>query len=205
MALDSHIAERKPVRAHGGRKSVVYSSCSISLPRTAKRRILSSASTKHFISVFKEIIDRRYPGVSQTLATEGSLLCILCFRRLEGILKLRHQLSEKEKIVEDSLDHGTLMEFSAKHLLPEACTPPRKQARIEGIRGSTPRRRRRIDTPTRHAIQRLQPAASPIVAVSDSCSWCLELQVYLTIPMLCRWWRRDVYRVAPRIRCLPSS
>ena len=25
VALDSHIAERKPVRAHGGRKSVVYS------------------------------------------------------------------------------------------------------------------------------------------------------------------------------------
>ena len=25
VALDSHIAERKPIRAHGGRKSVVYS------------------------------------------------------------------------------------------------------------------------------------------------------------------------------------
>ena len=164
-------------------------SCSISLPRTAKRRILSSAST---LSLYSRRLSTE--DTLEYLRRRRLLAMHTVFSEVRGdtILKLWHQLSEKEKIVEDSLDHGTLMEFSAKHLLPEACTPPRKQARIEGIRGSTPRRRRRIDTPTRHAIQRLQPAASPIVAVSDSCSWCLELQVYLTIRMLCGWWRRDV-------------
>ena len=81
--------------------------------------------------------------------TEGYILCIPCFRRLEGILKLRCQLAE-ERLVENAIDHGTLTSLSAPDVPgPSAMrTPPRsKRARVKGVRGSTPRRRRRIDTP----------------------------------------------------------
>ena len=70
--------------------------CCLSLPRTAKRRILSSPATKHVIPILNEFIERNYPGVSERLVAEGLLLCMPCFRALEGILKIRRQLSDKE-------------------------------------------------------------------------------------------------------------
>lgn len=159
---------------------------------TAKRRMLSNRSSKDVFSVFAEIVERRFPGVK---LTEGSFLCQVCFRRVEGILKLRRQLAEKERFIENGLDYSTLTSdggsnenasipapsssMSAVCTPPRAttpnrasnvCTPPRPQrgnGRHQVASGGTPRRRRlRIDTPVRHAVRRLQPAASPIVAVS---------------------------------------
>ena len=53
---------------------------------------------------------------------------------------------------------------------PSVCyTPPhRKRARDEDVVRSSPHRRRRLDTPTKHAIGCLQPVASPLVAVCDT-------------------------------------
>ena len=164
-----------------------YVGCSLSLPSTAKRRLLlSDRITKDIVDVFSEIVYRKYPSARETLVTERSLLCQPCFRRLEGILKLRRQLAMREKMVEDTLEHSILTSYPASIASSSASeprspaaptsaisTPPRsKQARIHlgsGLthRRHTPRRRRpRIDTPTRHAIGRLQPEVSPIVAVS---------------------------------------
>ena len=161
--------------------------CSLSLPSKAKRRLLlSDRTTKDIVDVFSELVYRKYPSARETLVTESSFLCQPCFRRLEGILKLRRQLAVREKLVEDALEqsiltshHASIASSSASELRSPAAptsaisTPPRsKQARIHLGSGCTPRRhtprrsRPRIDTPTRHAIGRLQPEASPIVAVS---------------------------------------
>ena len=54
------------------------------------------------------------------------------------------------EVSENAIDHGTLTNLSVPDVPgPSAMrTPPRsKRARVEGVRGSTPRRRRRIDTP----------------------------------------------------------
>ena len=161
--------------------------CSLSLPSTAKRRLLfSDRTTKDIVDVFSKIVYRKHPSARETLMTERSLLCQPCFRRLEGILKLRRQLAVREKTVEDALQHSILTSHPASIAGSSASeprspaahtsaisTPPRsKQARIHLGSGCTPRRhtpkcrRPRIDTPTRHAIGRLQPEASPIVTVS---------------------------------------
>ena len=162
--------------------------CSLSLPSTARRRLLLSDRTTDMVDVFSEIVCRKYPSARrETLVTERSLLCQPCFRRLEGILKLRRQLAVREKMVEDALQHSILTSHPASIASSSASeprspaaptsaisTPPRsKQPRIHLGSGCTPtrchtprRRRPRIDTPTRHAIGRLQPESSPIVAVS---------------------------------------
>ena len=53
---------------------------------------------------------------------------------------------------------------------PHTCTPlppvPRSKRPLQDNTSCSPlSRRRRLDTPTRHAIGRLQPSSSPIVAV----------------------------------------
>lgn len=141
--------------------------CSQPLHSTSKRRRLSSSGTREVISVFVEIIERKYPGTREGLVVEGSFMCQPCFRRLEGIHKLRRQLLEKERMVEDAFIDRRILTPDIAPSTSAMCTPPRSlRPRVEV---STPRRRRsRIDTPTRHAIARLQPEASPLVAVSES-------------------------------------
>ena len=45
------------------------------------------------------------PGVTATLVhvVAGSFICVPCFRRLEGVIKLRYQLAEREKKIADDL------------------------------------------------------------------------------------------------------
>ena len=87
--------------------------CCLSLPRTAKRRILSSPATKHVIPILNEFIERNYPGVSERLVADGLLLCMPCFRALEAILKIyyynrspfiKHAMHQKQKEGDSIID-----------------------------------------------------------------------------------------------------
>ena len=92
--------------------------CCLSLPRTAKRRILSSPATKHVIPILNEFIERNYPGVSERLVADGLLLCMPCFRTLEGILKIRSQLSDKECALEATLHGNTAASWKTHEHVP---------------------------------------------------------------------------------------
>ena len=92
-AVTGRGADRQPPKCRG---------CSFSIHNIANRRKLGSRSTKHVISVLTEMVDRRYPGFRVTgtlLEADESYVCVPCFRRLEGVIKLRHQLADKQRKV----------------------------------------------------------------------------------------------------------
>ena len=150
--------------------------CSVALPRTAKHRILCTPSSRHVKAhpgIFRDCRAKMPWSVRETCAwIEGSVSCVPCFRRLGGILKLRRQLAEKEKVVEDAMDHAILTSHvpvapsPVVTTLPPICTP--LWTREDVISGLTPSRGHRIDAPTRRrCVRRIDtPARRPIVAVS---------------------------------------
>ena len=124
--------------------------CSLPSPHVAKRRKLSSPATKHVIPVLTEIAERMNPGVTATLVVAGSFICVLCFRRLEGVIKLRHQLAEREKKIADYLEKVLFHSLLSPGLDSEVpvssavCSPPpAAQVRKEDTRHS-----RRPTTPS---------------------------------------------------------
>ena len=100
---------------------------------------------------------------------DDSYLCLPCFRRLDGVINLQQQLADKRKKIAEDLEKSVSAgAVSVTERVPEPSTllPLAKRPRTLEEAGSTPRRRRRrLDTPTRHAIGRLQPEQSPLVAV----------------------------------------
>ena len=148
--------------------------CSLPFGDASARRKLGSRATKHVIPLFTEILEEKFPGFCVTEAhieADDSYLCQPCFRRLDSMIKLKHQLQEKRKMVADNLERSVsagAVSLTGRAPRPSSpCTPsPAKRPLTAEEAGSTPRRkRRRLDTPTRRAIGRLQPAQSPLVAV----------------------------------------
>ena len=116
--------------------------CSQCIPHVSNRRKLGSHATKQVIPVFKDLAERKYPGfrLETQLEGEDSYLCVPCFRRLEGVIRLRRQLADKEMQVEEhlttSVAGGTLtlvQDFGNSSLR----TPPRTSH--EDIASITPR------------------------------------------------------------------
>ena len=128
--------------------------CSQYIPHGSNRRKLGSHATKQVIPVFKNLVERTYPGFRLQTRLEGeeSYLCVPCFRRLEGVTRLRRQFADKEiQVVEHmatSVAGGilTLVEDLSNSFLR---TPPRtSHANVGSI---TPRGggRRRVSTSRR--------------------------------------------------------
>ena len=145
-------------------------------------------NSKHVIQIFLEIVRKTYPDCSVSEAhLEDSYLCLPCFRRLESLKQLEQQLEDKRrKAARDLVRSASAGTVS----LSGPTTPPyaNVQALLQGrSRPSTPRRySRRLDTPTRLAVRRLQPKKSPLVAVclyspshfNIMCSYtCLYMQI----------------------------
>lgn len=82
--------------------------CSQLLADVSNRRKLGSRATKQVVLVFKDLVERKYPGFRLETRLEGddSYLCVPCFRRLEGVMRLRQQLADKEMKVEEHLDNS---------------------------------------------------------------------------------------------------
>ena len=74
-------------------------------------------------------MERKYPGFRLETRLEGddSYLCVPCFRRLEGVMRLRRQLADNEMKVEEHLDNsiaaGALALVEVQ--VPGPSTPPR--------------------------------------------------------------------------------
>ena len=53
-------------------------------------------------------MERKYPGFRLETRLEGdnSYLCVPCFQRLEGVMRLRRQLVDEEMKVEEHLDNS---------------------------------------------------------------------------------------------------
>ena len=133
--------------------------CSIFVTNVSARRKLDSRATRHVIPVFREIVEEKYPGYCVTeaqLVADDSYLCLPCFRRLDGVINLQQQLADKRKKIAEDLEKSVSAgAVSVTERVPEPSTPlpPAKRPRTLEEAGSTPRRRRRrLDTPTRHAI-----------------------------------------------------
>ena len=127
--------------------------CSIFVTNVSARRKLGSRATRHVIPVFREIVEEKYPGYCVTeaqLVADDSYLCLPCFRRLDGVINLQQQLADKRKKIAEDLEKSVSAgAVSVTERVPEPSTRPRT---LEEAGSTLRRRRRRLDTPTRHAI-----------------------------------------------------
>ena len=144
----------------------------------SKQRKLGSRATKQVIPVFKDLLERKYPGFQLETRLEGddSYLCVPCFQRLEGVMRLRRQLADKEMKVEEHLDKSiaagalTLVEVRVPVTSPLS-TPPLTSQGSSSPRGTprgTPRGGgRRRGTHTRDTTGRRRRTSLSLVCCSN--------------------------------------
>ena len=153
----------------------VCRACSAPVRKPNDRRNLDSASSENVASELKQLVERFLPGTAIS-TSDNSYACRPCFKRIEKLLKLRKATEDIEKEVIVNLMHAAHL-YEAPHRKEEeeggsSSTPRISRRRLsEDLAESTPRSKRRrirksLDTPTRQAVDRLQPCGeSPLVAV----------------------------------------
>ena len=149
--------------------------CLLSVPKSDRRRNLSSASSKHVCVELKDFMRRKWPQVMLNSAQERvlySFVCMQCFRNLEKLQKWRENVQDMEsKLVENlrRLVESNEAEETAGSGCMLSTTPRRSKRQRKEDSAPIPAKRRSLSvtTPVKSAIQRLQPSqASPLVAVS---------------------------------------
>ena len=130
--------------------------------RPGNRRDLGSCAA--VASTLAALISEQYPQqTADSLNGKKRFLCRSCYRSIERLLKLRAEVESLETTIKEKLRKRSELETRSGER-----TPPRRRRRSDGAGTShSPTKRKCVDTPTRHAIQSLQPAGdSPLVAVS---------------------------------------
>ncbi len=147
--------------------------CSVAVTKCDQRRNLANPASQHVVATFVEFVGQLYPQWTVAFPTNDSFACLPCFRSLEKLLKLRKNAREIESKLEENLKRVAerLDSVSEQGTSCTVTTPRSRRSKRPAGKDttcSTPRakRRRPLDTPTRTAIQRLQPSGpSPLVAV----------------------------------------
>ena len=171
--------------------------CSTPVQRPEQRRNLASSASQHVVPVLKGIVERLHPRRVLTLPANDAFVCRSCFTSLEKLIKLKNDVGEMERKLEDSLK-AIEERFELRANVSPAGTPLRASKRQSlPSADSTPRRKRRrlLDTPTSKTVQQLQVLGeSPLVAVGLQATLICMITINYCMLNHCRLLRRHSKR-----------
>ena len=147
--------------------------CSAPVCKPNNCRNLASASSESVALELKKLVEQYLPGA--IFASDNGYACWPCFNRILKLLRLWKSAEDVEKVVVVNLTNAAHLYVPQHREEREGGSPstPRASRRrlLEDPAESTPRSkwkriRTSLDTPTRKAVDRLQPSGeSPLVVV----------------------------------------